>query len=113
MITKLEVLNTIAVRYGYRDWIHIGFFKEPIELTPMIEEAMELYTELSNSHKQVVMQAEGSDGAQGAAVGQRSVGTNAAGGNCDNFYHNFDVEDFGECTECKSKDVRKSSEGHL
>lgn len=54
MITKLEALDTIAVKNGYQDWIHAGFFKEPIELTPLIEEAMEYYAEQSNSHKPVV-----------------------------------------------------------
>ena len=98
MITKLEVLNTIAGRYGYKDWIHIGFFKEPAELTTMIIEAMDLYTEQSNSHKHSIMQTlpfsfvEWYSGMQkekiesaykrwmkegNVAVGQRSVGTNA------------------------------------
>src|SRR5690606_4279478 len=77
MINKLEVLNTIAGNNGHKDWLELTHCEGPITILNCTIEAMELYAEQSNSHKHSVMQAEGSDGVAGAAVGQRSVGTNA------------------------------------
>ena len=55
MKTTLQALDAIAVKYGYQDWIHAGFLKEPAELTNIITEAMELYAEQSCSHKHGVV----------------------------------------------------------
>jgi hypothetical protein len=44
-------------------------------MAPILQKAAEIYAKQSNSHKPVVMQAEGSASAEGATVGQRSVDT--------------------------------------
>ena len=58
-----------------------------------------ILTELSNSHKHDVMQAEGSDVSEGAAVGQRSVGTNAEVRGCETCKHLEDYESY-PCSKC-------------
>lgn len=73
----------------------------------------EYYHKTKHLHKPVVGGPASASVSDGEQLGNEGRGTNAALGHCDNFYHNFDIEDFGECTECKCKDVRKSSEGHL
>jgi hypothetical protein len=60
-----------------------------------------------------VMQPEGSDGAEGAAVGQRSGGTNAEGEELLCFCANGGREGLhGICTNCGNY-VGSSREGHL
>ena len=46
----------------------------------VIEDSLIIINEIEQSHKHIVMQAQWSDGAKGAAVGQRSVGTGVSGG---------------------------------
>ena len=46
----------------------------------VIEDCLIITNEIEQSHKHIVMQAQWSDGAKGAAVGQRSVGTGVSGG---------------------------------
>lgn len=61
-----------------------------------------------------VVQAEASDSAVGAAVGQRSVGTNAAGGIVDKALSEISNEEFVKAAERYfGGGARKSSEGHL
>jgi hypothetical protein len=43
-------------------------------MAPILQKAAEIYAEQSNSHKPVVMQAEGSEGAEGATVGNSAAG---------------------------------------
>lgn len=75
MKTYLECVNEAAGIVKCK-MINKEAFDELIKyLSPILNKAAELYASQSNSHKHGVMQAEGSDGAKGAAVGQRSVGT--------------------------------------
>jgi hypothetical protein len=50
-------------------------------------------------NKHGVMQSEGSDGAEGAAVGQRSVGTNAEAKDCETCKHFWNYESY-PCSKC-------------
>jgi hypothetical protein len=80
MINKLEVLNTIAAKHGHTDWHTATWNLTDDDINELTFEAMELYAELSNSHKHGVMQAEGSDVSEGAAVASSAVGQNVSGG---------------------------------
>jgi hypothetical protein len=109
----IECLDIAAAKLGKDELaidIKFAFEDKHYEL---MQTAAELYAHLSNSHKPVVMQAEVSDVSEGAAVGQRSVDTNAEA-----------REIIAECKrrvdclcglECKLtiEEVRSSREGHL
>jgi hypothetical protein len=69
-----EALNIIAVKHGYPAWGVACFRSSDEKINEMRTEAMELYTSQSNSHKHSVMQAEASDGAEGATVGNSAAG---------------------------------------
>lgn len=56
MITKDEALNTIAVKHGHKDWDLARYRLGERHLHVLILEAMEYYSEQSNSHKHGVMQ---------------------------------------------------------
>lgn len=72
------------------------------------EKVVECFREhqLERLHKPVVMQAEGSDGAKEAAVGQRSVGQNVSDCVCKSS-SGYNIGSFGikVCADC-GKDVR-------
>jgi hypothetical protein len=55
MINKLEVLNTIAAKHGHTDWHTATWNLTDDDINELTFEAMDLYTELSNSHKHGVM----------------------------------------------------------
>lgn len=55
MITKQEALDTIAIRHGYSGWAAV-VYRDPLLILGLIMEAMDYYTEQSNSHKHSVMQ---------------------------------------------------------
>jgi hypothetical protein len=57
---------------GFINWLIIKLDHEQMDI---LQRAAVIYAEQSNSHKPVVMQAEGSASAEGATVGQRSVDT--------------------------------------
>jgi len=72
-----------------------------------------LMTEYSNQLHKLSVGGPASDVAEGAAVGQRSVGTNAEGEYCINV-HNLSIREFGKCLKCGSTTRRKApSGGHL
>jgi hypothetical protein len=69
--------------------------------------------ELKQAGINTVLCKPASDGAEGAAVGQRSVGTNAEGEDCINV-HNLSIREFGKCLKCGSTTRREApSGGHL
>jgi hypothetical protein len=51
----------------------------------IFDAAADIYASQSNSHKHSVMQAEGSDGAEGAAVGDGAAGQNVREGKWDTY----------------------------
>ena len=114
MITKDEALNTIAVKHGHKDWELARYRLGERHLHVLILEAMDLYASQSNSHKHGVVQAEGSDSAVGATVGQRSVGTNAeARVNCAEGKHFWSMnKGIQECLFCPARREAPSG-GHL
>jgi hypothetical protein len=128
-----EVLDTIAVNNGHRDWLELTHCEGPITILNCTIEAMELYASQSNSHKHVVSGKRPDFDAMikaleqmpddkldkliqqvEAACGGGAVDTVAARGTCEN-----------ECTgpwDCQCQDVinkfyrgieRKSSDGQL
>lgn len=69
-------------------WKRLEMFVKDVQVNDaMSQEEQEMIIRIAqseqNSHKHSVMQAEGSEGAKGAAVGQRSVGTVAEGRDCE------------------------------
>lgn len=77
MITKLEVLNTIAAKHGHADWSIACFRSSDNKINEMHLEAMDLYAEQSNSHKPVVggpASASAKEGEQLPAEGQAQNG---------------------------------------
>lgn len=41
---KESILDSVSRDNGFNNWIHAGIMKEPVELTPIIHEAMEKYS---------------------------------------------------------------------
>jgi hypothetical protein len=97
--TYMECLEIAAARLGTPELaIDIQFAHEDKHYE-LMQTAAELYLYLSDLHKNSVMQAEGSASAEGAAVGQRSVGTVAEAFGCAQV-HNFSIIRFGKCLHC-------------
>jgi hypothetical protein len=85
---------------------------EPISELIFVEDLVEELNQQLLQHG--VMQAEGSDGAEGAAVGQRSVGTNAEAVADFKCYESDKRMCAYQCDECKLKERAEApSEGHL
>jgi hypothetical protein len=59
----------------------------PLANYDFFKEVLQRYTEQSNSHKPVVMQAEGSDVSEGAAVASSAVGKGAERGHIHKWEH--------------------------
>jgi hypothetical protein len=55
MKKTLEVLNSIAVDNGHKDWLELAKFETPLTVLNCTIEAMELYAETCNSHKHDVV----------------------------------------------------------
>lgn len=82
MKTYMECLEIAAAKLGTPELaIDIQFAHEDKHYE-LMQTAADLYLYLSNSHKHGVMQAEGSDGAKGAAVGNSAGGQNGSVGLC-------------------------------
>ena len=112
-MTPEEIMTMVANEHSYQTWDELMNDSHPHWQIACTKEAMERYHEQKlNIHG--VMQAEASAGADGAAVGQRSVDTNAEGEDCINV-HNFSIRRFGKCLKCGSttKLCEAPSDGHL
>jgi hypothetical protein len=103
-----EVLNTIAGNNGHKDWLELTHCEGPITILNCTIEAMELYAELSNSHKPVV-----SGPASAVCGGGELLAGALAKTVCDGFKECTDVKGImckceGEC-ELKDEPVRKAN----
>lgn len=91
----INVDELFEKRYGgktARQYFEENEYFTPIEMVKFAKYCIE------QLHKPVVMQAEGSDGANEAAVGQRSVGQSVRGGCVHNFLHY--VGPWYTCDDC-------------
>ena len=74
METKLEALNTIAVKHGHANWAIAKYRLDPLKMQIIIEEAMEYYTEQSNSHKHGVGGPVSDVRSEGEQLGNEALG---------------------------------------
>lgn len=101
-----EKLRGIAI-------LEVGNKIKKVDLPTFTETFELLYKVLTeqNSHKHSVMQAEVSDVSEGAAVGQRSVGTVAERGKFTCYeIHTVQARMYGcseQCDECKARSSRE------
>lgn len=114
MKTFLECLDeAAAITEAHHISAFIKLNLDEIHLI-MLQAAADIYASQSNSHKHSVMQAEGSDVSEGAAVGQRSAGTNAEARECETCKHLESTNPYpcGKCDEDYSM-WEAPSGGHL
>jgi hypothetical protein len=92
-------MEPIQILEAIKEDIRDKFDGDPLMMRTMNLVITEYKARSERLHKPVVMQAEGSDGAEGAAVGQRSVDTNAEVRDCETCKHLLSHESY-PCVKC-------------